>query len=283
MQAKVQHMPPVTQASTKLRAWGVSDVGKVRANNQDSGYFDPTIAMVADGVGGSAAGDVASATIVQEVAHAMRGHAGDNGPAELSRQIGAAVAQANRQLRAIGQTEPAFSGMATTLSGLAVMPGGVLIFHIGDSRIYLLRDRVLSPVTSDQSWVQMLLDEGLISAAEAAEHPMRNMLLHCLAGSPTDIDALNFEALAVQPGDRFALVSDGLSSYLPEHFFRRLMLDCAEPQAAAERLNKAAVRRSLDNVTVIVADITDEIIDAPGILIGAASGYAESSALPRLG
>ncbi len=277
-------MPPVNQASTKLHAWGVSDIGKVRSNNQDSGYFDASLVMVADGVGGSAAGDVASATIVQEIAAAMTKQRGQElGPAELARTLTVAVGQANRQLRAIVQTEPSLAGMATTLSGLCPLPGGVLIFHIGDSRIYLLRDRELTQVTRDHSWVQMLLDEGLISVDEAESHPMRNMLLHCLTGSPTDIDALVIHALEVQPGDRFAIVSDGLSSYLPQEFFRRILVDCTQPKAAAELLSKAAVRRSMDNVTVIVADVVDGIADdSPGVLIGAASTLGVPDALTKI-
>lgn len=252
-------------ASWFLCAFGASDIGPCRQTNQDSGFYDHSLALIADGVGGAAAGDLASATVVSYLAGSMPGLPGCD-----EAGLRNAISQANRRLRDHGTKDAALAGMATTLSGIKLCGGHIHLLHIGDSRAYLLRDGDLMQLTRDDSWVQMLLDEGLIDPQEARNHPMRNLLLHSLGGALSDPDMLQISTHPVRPGDRWLLATDGLTSYLPAGELMRLTASAADPQTACLALLDRARKNTKDNVSIIVADPTRQTQDAPARFIGAA-------------
>lgn len=248
-----------------LRAAGFSDVGRYRASNQDSAFTAPWAAAVADGVGGGPAGDIASAALVHRLA------AGLHGPVTAG-QLLTRVREANWDLRSHVRRDPALDGMATTFTGLFSAPDGRLVLaHTGDSRAYLLRDGVLSRQTRDDSFVQVLVDRGIVSVEEAASHPQRNIITSSLHGADDDVVTVG-EVDALR-GDRWLLCSDGLSDYLPESEIATL-LAVGSPTTAARALVELALEAgSRDNVTAVVVEIVHAALRAEGrpIFSGAAA------------
>ena len=202
---------------------GVSDVGLVREHNEDSGFVGPYVALVADGVGGAAAGEIASATaayVVSATALARFGEA----PETIVRE---AVAAARTVLRRGVLEEDSRTGMATTLSVLVCDGRRVLLGHLGDSRAYLFRDGTLHQVSRDHTYVQGLVDEGRLSRDEVPSHPWRNVVLRSLDGSPgaepAEADLVDVDA---RPGDRMLLCSDGLTDLVRGGPHRRRAASC---------------------------------------------------------
>ncbi|MCU1424055.1 MAG: Stp1/IreP family PP2C-type Ser/Thr phosphatase, partial [Microbacteriaceae bacterium] len=188
----------------------VSHVGKIRANNQDSGYAGEYLFVVADGMGGHAGGDVASAIAVKRIIETDRRFESGT-DAEFA--LHTALTAANAQLAETVFDHPELTGMGTTVSGIVLVSGQAVIAHIGDSRIYLLRDGELKQVTSDHTFVQRLVDSGRITEEEAAVHPRRSVLMRVLG----DVDAspeIDTTVVETHPGDRWLICSDGLSSYV---------------------------------------------------------------------
>lgn len=255
-----------------LLVGGRSDIGPRRRNNQDSGYADAQLLLIADGVGGSPAGDIASAEVVRRLTAALHRDP-DWSASKLREQVGLANAQLARR----GREDDQLRGMATTLTGLVVGGDQTFVIHVGDSRAYRWRAGVLEQITSDQSWIQMLLDQGLVSVREAARHPMRNMLLHSLSGSLGDPDAVQIFPVDLRIGDRWLLVTDGLSSYLPADLLAELTAEVAEPQYLADLLVEQAWAHSRDNISVVVGDVTFAPVASPGRFIGAALGGSTSA------
>lgn len=247
-----------------------SHVGKVRSNNQDSGYAGSHLFVVADGMGGHAGGDVASAITVNRVAETDRLYSSPN-DAEFA--LHAALLAANTLLAETVFEHGELTGMGTTVSGLLRVGDHVAIAHIGDSRIYLFRDGELSQITADHTFVQRLVDSGRITAEEAAVHPRRSVLMRVLG----DVDAspeIDTTVMPTRPGDRWLICSDGLSSYVADDKVQAVLGSVADAQDVADRL----VRESLDqgapdNVTVVLVDI-DETGDSghvPPVTVGSAA------------
>jgi protein phosphatase len=230
-----------------------SDVGLVRQENQDSGYAGPHLLVVADGMGGHAAGDVASSIAIGELV-GLDGEGPGAGNA-LDRLAGALRA-ANTELREAVQREPELQGMGTTVTALLRTGNKIALAHIGDSRAYLLRDNALDQITHDHSFVQSLVDEGRITEAEAEGHPQRSLVTRVLTGQPDDTPDLAMRETHL--GDRYLVCSDGLSGFVAHDTIQEILLKAQPPGATADLLVELALRAGApDNVTCIIGDIVD--------------------------
>ncbi|GAA1987659.1 PP2C family protein-serine/threonine phosphatase [Microbacterium pumilum] len=232
----------------RLRAGAATDIGPHRSINQDAAFTAPWGVAVADGVGGGPAGDLASAAFIHRLA------AGMVGPLDAD-QLAVRISEANWDLRAHVEHDPSLDGMATTFTGiLGSRSGGLLLAHTGDSRAYRLRDGVLTQQTRDDSYVQALVDSGLVAAADAASHPRRNLITASLSGGERDVASI-VEHDAVE-GDRWLLCSDGLSDYVPDAVIEALLVLHPEADAAARACVDVALDAgTFDNVTAVVCDI----------------------------
>ena len=238
----------MTDPRARLHAAAHSDVGPHRTINQDAAFTAPWGAAVADGVGGGPAGDLASATLVHCIA---AGRPDGLQPEQLQTM----VRLANWDLRAAVERDPSLSGMATTFTGLFVSDRGeLLLAHTGDSRAYRLRDGLLQQQSRDDSFVQALVDQGIVSIEEAVTHPRRNIITASLSGA--DRDAANVVVLEARVGDRWLLCSDGLTDYVPVEDIRARLQDHADPAAAAAGCVAIALEAGTrDNVTAVVCDV----------------------------
>ncbi|UTT63516.1 PP2C family protein-serine/threonine phosphatase [Microcella humidisoli] len=254
---------------TLLSAAG-SHVGKVRSNNQDSGYAGEHLFVVADGMGGHAGGDVASALAIQSIAHIDRAFENASDAAQALRS---ALLEANQELAETVFEHPELAGMGTTVSGLVRVGDRLALAHIGDSRVYRWRDGELTQVTKDHTFVQRLVDSGRITAEEAAVHPRRSVLMRVLG----DVDLtpeIDIEVLDARPGDRWVLCSDGLSGYVTEQRVGELLDEHPDAAAAVEALiDESLDHGAPDNVTVVIVGIDDSgssSIGAP-VMVGSAA------------
>lgn len=255
-------------ANVKASA-AVSHVGRIRSNNQDSGYAGRRLFLVADGMGGHAGGDIASAIATRRISEADADYA--NAPEAAAALEGALVA-ANRQLAETVSEHSELTGMGTTVSSLLLEENRVVIAHIGDSRIYLLRSGELSQITTDHTFVQRLVDAGRITAEEAMVHPRRSVLMRVLGDveSSPEIDSM---VLDTRPGDRWMLCSDGLSGVVSFDELHELLAADAGAKQVADRLVKASLDGGApDNVTVVVIDIGDPPApETPPLVVGSAA------------
>ena len=248
----------------------VSDVGRVRASNQDSGYAGVRLFVVADGMGGHAGGDVASSIAVNSIL--QTDVQPFTTPQEAEFALQSALATANRLISDTVLDHPELGGMGTTVSALIRVGDAVAIAHIGDSRVYLLRDGELSQVTNDHTFVQRLVETGRITAEEAAVHPRRSVLMRVL-GDIDQAPEIDTSIIGTVPGDRWMICSDGLSSYVSEERILAIAAAAGTARESAERLVDEALEHGApDNVTVVVADIDfpDEP-PVPAALVGAAA------------
>ena len=249
-----------------LRYAAQSDRGLIRDGNQDSVYAGPRLLAVADGMGGMAAGDVASNIVIGAMAPLDEDVPGD----ALVDALRHAVGTANQQLRDTVDANPHLEGMGTTLTAVLFSGSKIGMVHIGDSRAYLLRQGEFAQITKDDTYVQMLVDEGRISPEEASSHPQRSLLTRALDGR--DIDP-EYSVRQVLKGDRYLICSDGLSGVVSAETIGDCMRDYADPQQCVERLVQLALRGGgPDNITVVIADATDaDIVEAAPIVGGAAA------------
>lgn len=241
----------VVSGSNKYISWGSrSDVGLVRGHNEDSFLMRAPLFAVCDGMGGHAAGEVASSIAVQTIA--------EKAPATADEVLlGVAVEAANIAVIKAAEEGVGKPGMGCTASCCLIEKGKMAVAHVGDSRIYLLRHGTLVRVTHDHSYVEELVDAGQITADEARTHPSRSIITRAL-GSDPDMYADHF-TLDVANGDRVILCSDGLSSMIPDSDIEALAVSSATPQQAADNLVAAALTAGgADNVTVVVVDVTDD-------------------------
>ena len=239
----------------KTVSYAASDVGKVRSSNQDSGYAGVNLFFVADGMGGHAGGDIASAITAQHIATADQ-------PVENSQQAEQTLIdyiwQANQKLSASVKEHSDLAGMGTTFSGMLVHGTSVSIGHIGDSRIYLARDGVVKQITTDHTFVQRLVDTGRISEEDALIHPRRSVLMRVL-GDVEQFPEVDLETFETKPGDRWMVCSDGLSGVIPEGLMHRIMLSKSTVQEATNLLVGEALEFGApDNVTIVLVDVLDE-------------------------
>jgi serine/threonine protein phosphatase PrpC len=250
-----------------LRFVARSDVGLVREGNEDSGYAGPSLLAVADGMGGHAAGEVASSVVLATLATLE-----DDVPStELLDALATAVNQANDAINEMAEKHPQLDGMGTTLTAMLWSGRRVGLVHVGDSRAYLLRDGVLIQITHDHTFVQQLQDEGRITAAEAAVHPQRSLLLRALDGRSNPEPDLSVRE--VHPGDRYLLCSDGLSGVVPDSEIQNAMTGTTLEECAETLIQLALRGGGPDNITCIVADVIE---DSSGtehpVVVGAAAG-----------
>jgi PPM family protein phosphatase len=243
-----------------------SDRGLIRHGNQDSVYAGPRLLAVADGMGGMAAGDVASNIVIAALAHLDEDVPG-NAPLDALRN---AVDAANQQIRDAVEQNPAMEGMGTTLTGMLFGGNKIGMVHIGDSRAYLLRDGEFVQITRDDTYVQLLVDEGRITEIEANTHPQKSLLMRALDGRDADPE---YSVRQVVPGDRYLLCSDGLSGVVSDETIAGTLREYSDPNQCAERLIQLALRAGgPDNITVIIADFTDaDIVEESPIVAGAAA------------
>jgi protein phosphatase len=229
----------------------------LREGNEDSAYAGPHLLAIADGMGGHAAGEVASAVAIS----ALMGLDDDVPGLDMLGALADAVAKANARLHDMSAADPSVEGMGTTLTAMLWSGPRVALCHIGDSRAYMLRQGEFSQITRDHTLVQSLLDDGRITADEAVNHPQRSLILRAL-DSRTDAepDLSIREALA---GDRYLLCSDGLSDVVTEETLHRTLLSLEDPYDAVIQLVDLANRAGgPDNITCIVADVVDSATNA---------------------
>ncbi|RNI19686.1 PP2C family protein-serine/threonine phosphatase [Flexivirga caeni] len=271
--------------SISLRYAARTDLGLgSKTRNEDSGYAGPDLLVLADGMGGHAAGDMASSTVVQE----LIGLDGESyGSDEALRRLAGAVHSANDRLRAEMDDDPELEGMGTTLVAFLRSGNMLALASIGDSRAYLVRDGVFSQITKDHSFVQTLLDEGRITPEEAEHHPQRSLVTRVLTGRENDEPDLSLRE--AKPGDRLLLCCDGLSDYVAHSTIEQIVTGEGSPAEIADALIAIALKAATrDNVTVIVADVVDgndgSSTTSPQ-LVGAAAAHGNgpsgSAAAPR--
>ncbi|MGV9709889.1 PP2C family protein-serine/threonine phosphatase [Gordonia sp. NPDC003424] len=253
-----------------LRYIARSDRGLVRTNNEDSVYAGARLLALADGMGGHAAGEVAS----QLVIGAMRSLDDDEPGGDLLTKLDRAVHNGNSAIAAQVEASPELDGMGTTLTAILFAGSRIGLCHIGDSRGYLYRDGQLTQITRDDTFVQTLVEEGRITAEQAHTHPQRSLIMRALTGQEVEPTLTMREARA---GDRYLLCSDGLSDVVSEETLADTLGSITDYKACADRLIELALRGGgPDNVTVIVADVVDdEFGDSRPIVGGAAGGDDE--------
>jgi PPM family protein phosphatase len=243
-----------------------SDLGLVRGNNEDSVYAGPRLLAIADGMGGHAAGEVASKIVISTLQSLDE----DRSLGDLMAALREAVADANQRIEDAVQRNAELDGMGTTLTALRFVGTSVGLVHVGDSRAYLLRGDVLSQITHDDTYVQYLVDTGKLTPDEAKDHPRKSVILRALRGAEVEPDISIREA---RPGDRYLLCTDGLSDVVSAETIAETMR-ILDPQECADRLVELALRGGgPDNVTVIVADAVSarvgDLVDDVPVIAGA--------------
>ncbi len=238
--------------SLSLRFAAGSHKGMIREGNEDSGYAGPRLLAIADGMGGAAAGEVASSEAISTIVALD-----DDVPgSDILTSLGTAVQRANDQLRSMVEEDPQLEGMGTTLTALLWTGQRLGLVHVGDSRAYLLRDGVLTQITQDHTWVQRLVDEGRITEEEATTHPQRSLLMRAL-GSGDHVEP-DLSIREVRAGDRYLICSDGLSGVVSHQTLEDTLASYQGPQETVQELIQLALRGGgPDNITVIVADVLD--------------------------
>lgn len=238
--------------ATVSHSAAASHVGKIRSNNQDSGYAGHGLFVVADGMGGHAGGDVASSIATKRIIEADKPY---DSAQDAAFALQAALIGANSQLAETVFEHAELTGMGTTVSALVVLEDEVAIAHIGDSRIYLFRDGELSQVTTDHTFVQRLVDSGRITEQEAMVHPRRSVLMRVL-GDVESSPEIDTSILATLAGDRWLICSDGLTGVVPHSGIAAALSSDASAQDVADRLVKESLDGGApDNVTVVVVDV----------------------------
>lgn len=237
----------------KLITSAKSDKGKIRSSNQDSGYAGNNLFIVADGMGGHAGGDIASALSTQHVAKVDDFYTDDGKAIEA---LTKAMREANDNLIKTVKDYPYLDGMGTTMDALVFTKNNANIVHIGDSRVYLLRDGYLKQITKDHTFVQKLVDSGRITEEEALYHPKRNVLMKVLGDSYQEPE-FDVHQITIQPGDRFLLCSDGLCGFVPEQIIEENMKIADLDEATDLLIAEAKEYGAPDNVTVLVVEARD--------------------------
>jgi protein phosphatase len=265
--------------SLALRYTVQSDVGLLREGNEDSAYAGPHLLAIADGMGGHAAGEVASAVAIATLAPLDTDTAG----VDMLQALADAIADANAELKQITETDPATEGMGTTLTALLWSGNEVALCHIGDSRGYLLRDGLFHQITHDHTLVQSLVDEGRLTPEAAASHPQRSLVMRALQSSvPAEPDLAMLKA---KVGDRFLLCSDGLSDVVSDETVQKTLTQLTDLDEAVSQLIDLAIRSGgPDNITCVLADVVDTDSDlAPStdvIVVGALTGGTDQPVQP---
>ena len=250
-----------------------TDVGLVRDGNEDSFLVEDPLFVVADGMGGHLAGDVASSTAVEVISDEA-----DSASADDLQSLENLVQHANTAIYRKSQDDPALHGMGTTCTLVVVGDHLAQFAHVGDSRAYLLRDGELSQITEDHTLVNRMVREGRLTAEEADHHPQRNIVTRALGvDSQVAVDTLSVQ---VRSGDRLLLCSDGLTSMVDASTITEALASEEDPQRAADRLVELAIQAGgEDNVTVLVLDLTNGRGDTP---IAAGDADADTGTTPAV-
>lgn len=251
-----------------LRCAARSDVGLIRPGNEDSGYAGPELLMVADGMGGHAAGELASALAVAVIATV---ESTSDGIDDVVDRLDDAIDEVGQRISEVITIDPELAGMGTTVTAAYWLGDRMALAHVGDSRAYLLRDGELTQLTHDHTFVQTLVDAGRITEEDALVHPKRSLLMRALDGmSPVQPDLSMHDLL---PGDRIMLCSDGLCGVVPRDVLHRALLERDATGCVTRLVDLALERGAPDNVTVVVADLV-EVDEAPEpespVVVGAA-------------
>lgn len=251
-----------------IKACGLSDVGKKRKHNEDAFSSDVSerLFIVADGMGGHAAGEVASKITVETIGEfiaATRQKEEATWPFKYnheldfnSNRLAVAIEKANERVMAAVAAQPWLKGMGTTVVAGLLNEKILSLAHVGDSRAYLLRDGQLSRLTDDHSWVHEQVAAGILTEEEAKTHPLKNVVTRALGGGPSVSPDL--QELVFSSGDRFLFCSDGLTTMVSDEEIRDAAMSIADPEGLCHTLvDMANEKGGVDNVTVVVVDIGD--------------------------
>jgi serine/threonine protein phosphatase PrpC len=247
---------------------GRSAVGLVRQGNEDSGFVSPQLIAVADGMGGHAAGEVASriaVKVLQSLTPALTSE--DIDEDSIEDLLMHSLHSIDSEISVVTDEDNEKRGMGTTLTALLIRDKYISLLHVGDSRCYRLRGNTLEQLSSDHTVIQELLDQGAISAAEAVEHPQRSMLTQALRGDGDVTPVL--QMYEIKKGDRYLLCSDGLSGVLTEKEIKVGLKKSDKDEAVKFLVDATYINGAPDNVTVLIADISDSST-AQATLLGAA-------------
>lgn len=251
----LQQASPAATSQLFLYSTTVSDVGTVRANNQDSSFAGEHLVAICDGMGGHAGGDTASTIAIRSLAHIEREDR-EQDVAAIAAMMETSVMAAHDAIVGKARHERKLSGMGTTVTAVALVDDYWVLSHIGDSRAYLLRDGALCQVSQDHSYVQHLINTGRITEQEAKNHPQRNVVMRVLGDFDIDPHP-DIAVLKAHPADRWLLCSDGLCGVLENSTIADALLSMSNLTECAQRLVSMALRAgSTDNVTAVIADAT---------------------------
>lgn len=246
---------PVSDSPLALRYTALTDVGLRRSNNQDSGYASSHLLLLADGMGGAAAGDLASSEAVTIIRSVDDGSNDHQGGVDALDHLTDVVNAANQRLGDLIEADPAVEGMGTTVEAMLWDGEKFAVAHLGDSRAYRLRGNRLTQLSADHTFVQSLVDEGRITPEEARHHPHRSLLLRAMLGRD-DFEA-DYSWLQPQLGDRYLLCSDGLSDMVEDDAIARALGAESIDIAATELVRLALEGGGADNVTVVIGEMVD--------------------------
>ena len=260
-----------------LRFAARSEIGRVRRNNEDAGYAATDLLVVADGMGGHEAGELASAATVAAVVAAAASTVGAD---EVLSQLAEAVITSGEYIADVVAGNRDLAGMGTTMTVVALREDRIAMAHVGDSRAYVYRDSELQQMTKDHTFVQTLVDSGEITIEEAAVHPRRNLMMRAIDGiHAVEVD---LSVRETREGDRYLLCSDGLCGVIDANQIAECLAHEDLTQAVTQLIDAAMTAGAPDNITVVVADVVNDSIDVDPVLIGSAADSLNQSRLPAV-
>jgi protein phosphatase len=263
--------------SLSFRAAGRSDVGLVRNNNEDSGFIGKHFLLIADGMGGHAAGELASSTTVAIVAQV------DNNKEKLENLESKLIEipkVITKELKNAINKDSSRAGMGTTLTAAVIQENQLKVSHVGDSRAYLVRNKQISGITKDQTYIQSLIDNNEITESEAKNHPQRSLLLQAIDGITESIPVIT--SIEILENDKIVLCSDGLTNVVTDEEILEIVNQFDYVGAVSALIEKALENGGPDNITVIVADLQKEKYENKIIVLGAAAEPRNRIKLPGL-
>ena len=263
--------------SLRFRAAGRSDVGLVRENNEDSGFIGKNFLLVADGMGGHAAGELASSTAVSVVAQL---ESSLDKISDIDKKLFNLPSVISKELKNTISKDSTRSGMGTTLTTVVLHDNSLRVVHVGDSRAYLIRDKKIKAITKDQSYIQSLIDNNEITLEEAKTHPQRSLLLQAIDGL-TEATAF-IDSVEVIAGDKLVLCSDGLTNVVSDQEILQIVNQFEYVGAVSALIEKSLENGGPDNITVIVAEVVSEKYENKIVVLGAAAEPRNRIKLPGL-
>jgi serine/threonine protein phosphatase PrpC len=260
-----------------LRFAARSEIGRVRRNNEDAGYAATDLLVVADGMGGHEAGELASAATVAAVVAAAASTVGAD---EVLNQLAEAVITSGEYIADVVAGNRDLAGMGTTMTVVALREDRIAMAHVGDSRAYVYRDSELQQMTKDHTFVQTLVDSGEITLEEAAVHPRRNLMMRAIDGiHAVEVD---LSVRETREGDRYLLCSDGLCGVIDASQIAECLSHEDLTQAVTMLIDAAMAAGAPDNITVVVADVVNDSLEVDPVLIGSAADSLNQSRLPAV-